>query len=57
MSDPAPTRRTEEAPSATDELGHPRGTLALVILYGVLFGVGWLAMYVFRFLPHGAPRP
>jgi hypothetical protein len=56
MLDPPAPGRTGEAPPTTDDLGHPRGTLALVVLYGVLFGVGWLAMYLFRFLPHGAPR-
>ena len=38
-------------------LEHPRGTLALVVLMGVLFAVGWLAMYVWVFLARGAPHP
>ena len=38
-------------------LGHPRGTLAVVLLFGLLFGLGWLAMYLFTFLPRGAPHP
>jgi hypothetical protein len=46
---------------ATDELledlGHPRGTLAIVILYAVLFALGWIGLYVFEFLPRGAPQP
>lgn len=32
---------------------HPRGTLAIVALYGVLFALGWLAMYFFIYLPRG----
>ena len=40
-----------------ESLDHPRGTLAIVILYGVLFALGWLAFYVFLFLPRGAPQP
>jgi hypothetical protein len=40
-----------------DDFGHPRGTLVIVFLFGVLFAVAWLAMYVFRFLGHGAPHP
>ena len=32
---------------------HPRGTLAVVALYGVLFVLGWLAMYFFLYLPRG----
>ncbi len=47
--------------AATDEpladLGHPRGTLAIVILYALLFALGWIGLYVFEFLPRGAPQP
>ncbi len=39
------------------DLGHPRGTLVIVILFGVLFGLGWLAMYLFLFLERGSPHP
>lgn len=39
-----------------EELGHPRGTLAIVIIFGLLFGLGWFAMYVFQFLGRGAPH-
>jgi hypothetical protein len=37
-------------------LGHPRGTLAIVLIFGTLFLLGWLAMYVFMFLGRGAPH-
>jgi hypothetical protein len=37
------------------ETGHPRGTLAIVGLYGLLLALGWIAMY-FAFLERGAPR-
>jgi hypothetical protein len=40
-----------------ESLGHPRGTLAIVILYAILFALGWLAFYVLLFLPRGAPQP
>jgi len=43
-------------PDAPVAFEHPRGTLAIVIIFGVLFGVGWLAMYVLRFLATGAPQ-
>jgi hypothetical protein len=33
---------------------HPRGTLALVGLYGLIFVLGWLAVFVFVYLPRGA---
>ncbi len=32
---------------------HPRGTLALVGLYGVLFVLGWLAFFFFVYAPRG----
>lgn len=34
-------------------LGHPRGTLAIVLVYGVLFVIGWLLFYFGEFLPRG----
>lgn len=39
------------------EFGHPRGTLAIVIIFGSLFLLGWLGMYVFMFLQRGVPHP
>jgi hypothetical protein len=36
---------------------HPRGTLAIVIVFGLLFGLGWLGMYLFLFLGRGGPHP
>ncbi|MDH3297685.1 MAG: cytochrome c oxidase subunit 2A [Gemmatimonadota bacterium] len=36
-----------------DPLGHPKGTLAIIGLYGLLFLVGWLVIYFFVFLPRG----
>jgi hypothetical protein len=39
-----------------DDLGHPRGTLAIVIVFGLLFLLGWIGMYVFGFLARGAPH-
>ena len=34
---------------------HPRGTLVIVLIYGALFVLGWLAVYVFLFIARGAP--
>lgn len=36
---------------------HPRGTLALVALYGLLFVAGWFAIYVFIYLARGPVTP
>ena len=33
--------------------GHPRGTLAIMGIYGLLFVIGWLVMYFGVFLPRG----
>ena len=33
---------------------HPRGTLVLMALYGVLFVAGWFAMYLLVFLRRAA---
>jgi hypothetical protein len=54
--------RTSSGPSGSldddlpPDLGHPRGTLAVVVLFGLLFGLAWLATYLFVFLERGAPH-
>jgi len=39
-----------------DSHEHPRGTLAIVVVFGLLFALGWVAVYVFLFLERGAPH-
>lgn len=34
---------------------HPKGTLAIVLIYAGLFALGWFAFYIFLFLGRGAP--
>ena len=51
-----PSLRDRGAEDNLQELGHPRGTLVIVIIFGVLFGLAWLAMYFFSFLERGAPH-
>ena len=34
---------------------HPRGTLAIVAVFGLFFALGWLAMFLFVFLGRGVP--
>jgi len=41
----------------SNDVGHPRGTLAIVFVFGALFAVGWLAVYFFLFISRGAPHP
>jgi hypothetical protein len=49
------------APAAAEvgplELGHPKGTLAIVTLYGFLLALGCLALYWLVFVPCGTPHP
>jgi hypothetical protein len=40
-----------------EPLEHPIGTLAIVGLYGVLFALGWLAVYAYVFLARGRVTP
>lgn len=44
-----------DTPSQREE--HPRGTLFLVGLYGLLFVVGWFAVYVWIYLRRGGVTP
>ena len=36
---------------------HPVGTLAIVGIYGLLFALGWLAVYFYVYLSRGAVTP
>jgi len=36
---------------------HPRGTLFLISLYGVLFVAAWFAVYLFVYLHRGGVTP
>ncbi len=57
MSDDRPNRSDDQSDRSLDEPvdvgGHPRGTLAIVGIYGLLFVIGWLIMYFGVFLPRG----
>ena len=39
---------------ALAEFEHPRGTMAIVVIFGLLFAFGWMAMYFLMFLKRGA---
>jgi hypothetical protein len=43
----------ETMPGDPDIGTHPKGTLAIVGVYGLLFVIGWLLVYFFVFLPRG----
>ena len=54
MTEPEPAgNQTEQA--ALEDFGHPKGTLAVLALYMLLFVVGWAVLYFGAFLPRGAP--
>jgi len=53
----SPMQHPDPDPVALPEgAEHPRGTLAIVIVFAVLFALGWLGMYFFMFLERGAPH-
>ena len=37
------------------DIGHPRGTLAVVVIFGLLFALAWFATYM-MFIGRGAPH-
>jgi len=54
--DPTRPERSEKRPPEAGEhpIGeHPIGTLVIVLVYALLFLVGWLLIYFFVFLPRG----
>ena len=52
----SPSERSENLDALPPDLDHPRGTLAIVGLFGVLFALAWLSTYLFVFLGRGAPH-
>ena len=44
----------DSPPPAT---AHPKGTLAILLLYAAAFAAGFLALYFRQFLERGAPHP
>ena len=57
MSDDRPNRSDDQPDRSLDEPvdvgGHPKGTLVIVGIYGLLFVIGWLIMYFGVFVPRG----
>lgn len=45
----------EPAPDVLEDIGHPRGTLAIVIIFALLFALAWFATYA-AFVGRGAPH-
>ena len=39
------------------QIGHPKGTLFLMALYGLLFVASWVSVYLFFYLRRGGVTP
>ncbi|HWO89493.1 MAG TPA: hypothetical protein VNL98_10125 [Gemmatimonadales bacterium] len=46
-----------EKPDTPTQPRHPIGTLVIVGIYGLLFAIGWLAVYFLIFRDRGAVTP
>ncbi len=46
-----------ELESRLENLGPPRGTLAIILIYAAIFGLAWMSLFFFEFMPRGAPHP
>ena len=53
VDQPGAASSGDSTPTAVDIGTHPKGTLAIVGVYGLLFLIGWLLFYFFVFLPRG----
>jgi len=40
-----------------DSSDHPRGTLAIIAVYALLFLAGWITLYFFIYQPRGPVLP
>lgn len=47
----------DDASYSAEDFGHPRGTLVIVLVYALVFVLGWLGLYLFQFLDRGVPQP
>jgi hypothetical protein len=52
-----PDYRGALLPTESPPHHHPSGTLAIVVIYALLFVSGWVAMYLFVFLSRGPVTP
>lgn len=52
-----PLSRDDDEEALLQQIGHPRGTLLIVAIFGLLFALGWIAFYVLGFMSRGALRP
>jgi hypothetical protein len=53
---PADGSSTQDEDDVIDKVGHPKGTLVIVLIFGLLFAAGWFAFFLLRFMEQGAPH-
>ncbi len=53
--EPASSAPVGEDDFTEEDFGHPRGTLAIVLIYALIFAASWIGLYVWQFLERGAP--
>jgi len=56
MFNPGHSSEEPNVENNLEDLGHPRGTLVIVAVFGALFALAWLAFYLLLFLQRGAPH-
>jgi len=56
MTNADPRAGAPSEPDVPADFGHPRGTLAIVIVFGALFALGWFAMFFLRFMGSDVPH-
>ena len=53
--EPGSSALADEDAFTEEDFGHPRGTLAIVLIYAVIFALSWAGLYIWQFLERGAP--
>lgn len=53
--EPTSAAPIDEDDFTEEDFGHPRGTLAIVLIYALIFAASWIGLYVWQFLERGAP--
>ncbi len=51
------TNLADSDPVDLEKIGHPKGTLAIVLIYAAMFALGWAFLYFVEFVPRGTPHP
>ena len=54
-AEPVSTAPIDEDSFTEEDFGHPRGTLVIVLIYGLIFAGTWLGLFIWQFLERGAP--